>query len=77
MDSIQTDLITALPELVVLAMAMVVLLADFFISAKNRILVYALTQLTLLGAAFAVVKTHTPAVGYAFTSCLLYTSRCV
>lgn len=68
MDSIQTDLITALPELVVLAMAMAVLLADFFVSAKNRILVYALTQLTLLGAAFAVVKTHTPAVGYAFTS---------
>jgi NADH-quinone oxidoreductase subunit N len=68
MDSIQTDLITALPELVVLAMAMVVLLADFFISAKNRILVYGMTQMTLLAAAFAVVKTHTPAVGYAFTA---------
>lgn len=68
MDSIQTDLITALPELVVLTMAMAVLLADFFISANNRILVYGLTQLTLLVSAFAVIKTHTPAVGYAFTA---------
>lgn len=68
MDSIQIDLITALPEIVVLAMAMVVLLADFFISAKNRILVYGMTQLTLLVAAFAVIKTHAPSVGYAFTA---------
>ncbi len=68
MDSIQTDLITALPEIVVLTMAMVVLLADFFISAKNRILLYTLTQLTLLTAAFVLIKTHTPSVGYAFTA---------
>ena len=68
MDSIHTDLMTVLPELVVLAMAMLVLLADFCISSKNRILVYALTQLTLLLAAFAVVKTHVPSVSYAFTS---------
>ncbi len=68
MDSIHTDLMTALPEMVVLGMAMVVLLADFFISAKDRILVYTLTQITLLVAAFLIVKTHTPWVSYAFTA---------
>jgi hypothetical protein len=40
MDSIQTDLITVLPELVVFTMAMVVLLTG--LSAKNKFILYVL-----------------------------------
>ena len=60
------DLISALPEVFVLSMAMVVLLVDLFLSARTRYISYILTQITLLGAAFITVSTHVPAVGYAF-----------
>jgi NADH-quinone oxidoreductase subunit N len=60
------DLISALPEVFVLTMAMVVLLVDLFLSARTRYVSYILTQVTLLGAAFITVWTHVPAVGYAF-----------
>jgi NADH-quinone oxidoreductase subunit N len=66
MNAIQTDLITALPELTVLCMAMFILLLDLFLKPGNRILIYILAQLTLLGAAYLTVTTHTSAVGYAF-----------
>lgn len=66
MNVIQTDIITALPEILVLFMAMVILLLDLFLKPGNRIAIYVLSQLTLLGAAFATVSTHTSAVGYAF-----------
>jgi NADH-quinone oxidoreductase subunit N len=65
MQNIQVDLITALPELIVLGMAMAILLIGLF--SKNNIAVYVLAQLTLLAAAFFTVATHTPAVGYAFS----------
>ncbi len=65
MGNIQVDLITALPELIVLFMAMLILLTGLF--AKNKIIIYALAQFTLFAAAFITVDTHTPAVGYAFT----------
>jgi NADH-quinone oxidoreductase subunit N len=62
------DLYAALPEIFVLGMAMVVLMVDLFLSDRNRYVAYILTQVTLLGAAFLTVATHTSAVGYAFNS---------
>jgi NADH-quinone oxidoreductase subunit N len=67
MESIQADLITVLPELTVLSMAMFILLADLFLKSSNRILVYVLAQITLFVAAYFTVSTHVPTVGYAFT----------
>ncbi len=60
------DLMAARPEMLVLGMAMVVLLVDLFLSERNRYIGYALTQMTLFGAAFLTVYTHTPGVSYVF-----------
>lgn len=68
MDTIQYDIITALPEMVVLAMAMFILIADLFIKPNNKFVIYALAQLTLFAAAWFTFTTHTPAVGYAFSN---------
>lgn len=65
MDSIQTDLITVLPELTVLTMAMVILLAGLFV--KNKFILYGLAQISLFTAAYFTLSTHTSAVGYAFS----------
>jgi len=67
MHPIVQDLYSALPEITVLTMAMVILLTDLFLSARNRYITYILTQVTLLAAAFITVATHTSAVGYAFS----------
>lgn len=67
MENIRYDLITALPEIIVLGMAMVILLADLFLKQSNRIAIYVLAQITLLVAAFATFSTHTVSVGYGFT----------
>lgn len=67
MDNLQYDLLTLLPEMVVLSMAMLILLLDLFILPKNRHIIYGLSQLTLLAAAFFTFKYHTPAVGFAFS----------
>src|SRR5665647_930603 len=67
MNAIQYDLISALPELIVLCMAMFILLLDLFLKPNNRALIYILTQITLLGAAFVTISTHTSAVGYSFS----------
>jgi NADH-quinone oxidoreductase subunit N len=67
MESIQADLITVLPELTVLSMAMFILLADLFLRPSNRVLVYVLAQITLFVAAYFTISTHVPTVGYAFT----------
>jgi NADH-quinone oxidoreductase subunit N len=61
------DLYAALPEIFILTMAMVILLTDLFLNDRTRFATYALSQLTLLGAAMITVATHTPAVGYAFS----------
>lgn len=50
------NLTPALPEIFVLTMASVVLMADLF-SGKNRFVAYMLTQVTLLGAAWLTVST--------------------
>lgn len=67
MENIQIDLITVLPELTVLSMAMFILLAGLFLKPKNRIVIYGFAQFTLLAAAYFTVATHNPAVGYAFS----------
>ena len=67
MENIRYDLITALPEMIILGMAMLILLADLFLKHSSRITIYVLAQLTLLVAAYATYTTHTPSVGYAFT----------
>lgn len=67
MSNIQYDLITALPEIFVLSMAMFVLLLDLFLKSNTRILLYVFSQLTLLGAAFLTISTHTSSVSYAFS----------
>ena len=67
MNGLQTDLIAALPEIFVLSMAMIILLADLFIKPANRIILFLLAQITLLGAAFITIATHTPSVTYAFS----------
>jgi NADH-quinone oxidoreductase subunit N len=66
MDSIQIDLMTALPELIVLFMAMAILLTGLF--AKNKMIVYGLAQFTLFVAAYFTVRNFTSSVGYAFTN---------
>jgi len=68
MNAIQTDLMTALPEMLVLGMAMFILLLDLFLKSSQRIAIYILAQVTLLGVACLTIHTHTPSVGYAFSS---------
>ena len=67
MNGLQTDLIATLPEIFVLSMAMIILLADLFIKPANHIIIFMLAQITLLGAAFITIVTHMPSVTYAFS----------
>lgn len=67
MENIRYDLIAALPEIVILCMAMFILLADLFLKKSNRIAIYGLAQFGLLAAACVTFSTHTPSVTYAFT----------
>jgi NADH-quinone oxidoreductase subunit N len=68
MENISYDLITALPEIVIVCMAMFILLADLFLKPTNRIVIYLLAQVTLLVAAYITFTTHVPSVSYAFTN---------
>ena len=67
MENIRYDLITALPEMILLGMAMLVLITDLFLKQSNRIAIYGLSQLALLVAAYFTFVTHAPGVGYAFS----------
>lgn len=53
MDTLRVDLLTAAPEIVLLIMACVVLVADLFLSERTRWVSYVLAQLALLGALLA------------------------
>jgi NADH-quinone oxidoreductase subunit N len=66
MENIQIDMITALPELIVLFMAMAILLTGLFV--KNKVVVYGMAQLTLFVAAYFTVRNYTDSVGYAFSN---------
>lgn len=67
MNEILPDLITALPEMFVLGMAMFILLLDLFLKPGNRVLIYIFAQLTLAGAAAITILTHSPEVSHAFS----------
>ncbi|MGZ8270143.1 MAG: NADH:ubiquinone oxidoreductase subunit N, partial [Methylophilus sp.] len=60
MENIQFDMISILPEITVLCMAMLILIIDLFIKPKNRFIVYGLSQFTLFAAAWFTFQTHTP-----------------
>src|SRR6478752_6703055 len=68
MENIRFDLLTALPEILILGMAMFILLADLFLKPANRIVIYCVAQGTLLAAAYITYSTHAPSVTYAFTN---------
>lgn len=61
------NLMPALPEIFVLTMASLILVVDLFLSGKNRFISYALTQLTLLGAAWITVSTGSLEVTHTFS----------
>jgi len=67
MENIQIDLMTALPEITVLCMAMVILIVDLFLNEKNRFIIYALAQVTLFVAAYLVLANHSGAIAYSFS----------
>ncbi len=60
------DLMPALPEMFLLTMACIILLADLFISDKNRVLTYLLSLATLGVTAALTVAMHTPETVYTF-----------
>lgn len=62
------DLTPALPEIFVLGMVSLILVVDLFLSERNRFITYALTQLTLLGAAWMTVSTHAAVPAYTFSN---------
>ena len=68
MENIRFDILTALPEMLILSMAMFILLADLFLKQSNRIVIYCVAQGTLLAAAYFTYTTHAPSVTFAFTN---------
>lgn len=62
------NLTPALPEIFVLVMVSLILVVDLFLSAKNRFITYALTQITLLGAAWITVSSHSAIPQYTFSN---------
>ena len=67
MKFVLSNLTPALPEIFILVMASFILIADLFVSERNRFITYALTQLTLLAAAWITVATQTAGVAFAFS----------
>jgi NADH-quinone oxidoreductase subunit N len=67
MENIQYDILTALPEIIMVSMAMFILLADLFLKKTTRIAIYALAQMTLFSCAYVTVTTHSPSVTFAFS----------
>ncbi|MDE2310096.1 MAG: NADH:ubiquinone oxidoreductase subunit N, partial [Betaproteobacteria bacterium] len=61
-----SDLVPVLPEIFVLAMTCVILIADLLIRQSGRLVTYMLVQLTLLGCSLILVGTHENRVIYAF-----------
>ncbi|MCR4305192.1 MAG: NADH-quinone oxidoreductase subunit NuoN [Gallionella sp.] len=66
MNFVISDLLPVLPEVFVLAMACVILIADLLIRQDGRLVTYLLVQLTLLGCSLIIVGTHGNGVVYAF-----------
>ena len=68
MENIKYDLLTVLPEMIILGMAMLILLADLFLKKSDRLAIFLFAQVTLLLASYATYSTHMPSVSYAFTN---------
>mgnify|MGYP001599008107 FL=1 len=66
MPFVMPNLMPAAPEIFVLCMASLILIADLFVSERNRFLTYLLTQLTLVVAAWITYSTSEPAVAHTF-----------
>ncbi len=66
MNFVISDLLPVLPEVFVLTMACVILIADLLIRQNDRLVTYMLVQLTLLGCSLIIVGTHENGVVYAF-----------
>ncbi|MCC6207221.1 MAG: NADH-quinone oxidoreductase subunit NuoN [Gammaproteobacteria bacterium] len=60
MDFISPNLSPALPEIFLLGMICVVIVADLFVDDQNRIITYLLAQASLLGPAVLTVALHSP-----------------
>jgi NADH-quinone oxidoreductase subunit N len=61
-----------LPEMFVLAMACIVLLADLFVPQKQQALTYSLTQLTLLGALLISLLTFPATASLGFSNLVVH-----
>ncbi len=68
MDNISVDLMTSMPEIIILCMAMFVLILDLFLSPKNRIYVFGLAQFGLLLAAGLILSTFATDPNYAYNN---------
>ena len=66
MNFVISDLLPVLPEVFVLTMACVILIADLLIRQNGRLVTYMLVQLTLLGCSLIIIGTHENGVVYAF-----------
>ncbi|MDP2759484.1 MAG: NADH-quinone oxidoreductase subunit NuoN [Sideroxyarcus sp.] len=66
MNFAMSDLLPVLPEVFVLIMACVILIADLLIRQDGRLVTYMLVQLTLLGCSLIIVGTHENGVVNAF-----------
>ena len=62
------DLLPAAPEIFVAVMALAILLIDLFVKDSRRTAIFALTQLTLVGAAVIQFMTSTGEVSYTFSN---------
>ena len=65
---IQSDLSLILPEVFVLSMAMTVLMTDLFIKPSSRWIIFALSQLTLLGGAYLTSQHFNHETQFAFSN---------
>ena len=65
---IQSDLSLILPEVFVLSMAMIVLMTDLFIKPSSRLIIFALSQLTLLGGAYLTSQHFNHETQFAFSN---------
>lgn len=62
------DLLPAAPELFVAFMALAILMIDLFVKDSRRTVTFALTQLTLIGAATIQFATSTGEIAYTFSN---------
>jgi len=67
MQFVLPDLLPASAEIFLLAMACVIMMVDLFVKDQKRTLTFALTQLTLVGAAIVTFAISTGEISYTFS----------